>query len=151
MAIGGVIGAACGGGVGEENRERQIYEGVKQSLLVGISNPDRKREVVDKQTKRIEALRMGIIREFQSAFEQPANALAVRHEQALNLFNEQTGRRIKIADEHRKFRTEKLEPLRLEIAAFERSVKASLGEMTSSDTATSGNVGILDDNTIWDA
>ena len=151
MAIGGVIGAACGGGVGEENRERQIYEGVKQSLLVGISNPERKREVVDKQTKRIEALRMGIIREFQSAFEQPANALAVRHEQALNLFNEQTGRRIKIAEEHRKFRTEKLEPLRLEIAAFEKSVQVSLGDKICSDTTTSGGSLALDDNTIWDA
>lgn len=149
--LGALIGAGLGGGIGEENRERQVYEELKKSLLCSISEPERKREGVEKQAKRIEALRMGIIREFQAAFEQPANALAVRHEQALNLFNEQTGRRMKIAEEHRRFRIEKLEPLRMEIAAFEKSVKNALGDKTSSDEMASDGTRVLDDNTIWDA
>lgn len=127
--IGGIIGAVFGGGVGEDAREQQIYQGVKQSLLVGIYEPQRKSEIIAKQAKRIEALRMGIIREFKAAFEQPRNALAERHERALNLFNEQSGRRARIAEEHRRFRTEKLEPLRLEIAAFENDVRNGLGEI----------------------
>ena len=149
--LGAFIGAGLGGGIGEENRERQVYEELKKSLLCSISEPERKREGVEKQAKRIEALRMGIIREFQAAFEQPANALAVRHEQALNLFNEQTGRRMKIAEEHRRFRIEKLEPLRMEIAAFEKSVKNALGDKTSSDEMVSDGTRVMDDNTIWDA
>ena len=125
-ALGGVIGAVFGGGVGTNAREQQIYEGVKQSLLASIAEPQRKSEVVSRQAKRIEALRMGIIREFQTAFEQPMTALVARHEETMNLFSEQAERRKAIAEEHRLFRLEKLEPLRAEIARFERKVKDDL-------------------------
>lgn len=125
-ALGGVIGAVFGGGVGTETREQQIYEGVKQSLIASISEPQRKSDVVSRQAKRIETLRMGIIREFQTAFEQPMNALVARHEETMNLFSEQAERRKAIAETHRLFRVEKLEPLRAEIARFEQQVKEDL-------------------------
>ena len=127
-ALGGVIGAVFGGGVGTNSREQQIYEGVKQSLIASIAEPKRKSEVVSRQAKRIEALRMGIIREFQTAFEQPMNALIARHEETMNLFSEQAERRKAIAEEHRKLRVEKLEPLRAQIARFERMVMDDLGK-----------------------
>ena len=125
-ALGGVIGAVFGGGVGTTQREQQIYAGVKQSLIASISEPQRKKDVVSRQAKRIEALRMGIIREFQTAFEQPMNALVARHEETMNLFSEQAERRKAIAETHRLFRVEKLEPLRAEIARFEQQVKEDL-------------------------
>ena len=43
-AIGGVVGAAIAGGVGTDNRRQQIYEGVKQSLLSGVAEPQKKSE-----------------------------------------------------------------------------------------------------------
>lgn len=130
-AIGGVVGAAIAGGVGTENRRKQIYEGVKQSLLSGVADPQRKAEVVAKQVKRIETLRLGIIREFQCAFAQPMDALGKRYEEAESLFAEQSERRRRIAESNRRFRTERLAPLRKEIERFEERIEKELSGVQS--------------------
>jgi len=125
-AIGGVVGAAIAGGVGTDNRRQQIYEGVKQSLLSGVAEPQKKSEVVAKQIKRIEALRLGIIHQFQNAYEKPMDALRKRYDDAEALFAEQSERRQSIAEANQRFRTERLAPLRKEIERFEKRIKTEL-------------------------
>ena len=125
-AIGGVVGAIGGGGVGEENREQKIYEGVKRSLKSSILLQARKEEVVTKQAKRIESLRMGIVCEFQNAFNQPMEELKKRYADARNLLREHDARRHAIAAEHRRIRLEQLEPLRKDVCEFMQEVSASL-------------------------
>ena len=124
-AIGGVVGAIGGGGVGEENREQKIYEGVKRSLQSSILLQARKEEVVTKQAKRIESLRMGIVCEFQNAFNQPMEELKNRYAEARNLLREHDVRRHAIAAEHHRIRLEQLEPLRKAVCEFMQDVSAS--------------------------
>ena len=125
-AIGGVVGAIGGGGVGEDNREQKIYEGVKRSLKSSILLQARKEEVVTKQAKRIESLRMGIVCEFQNAFNQPMEELKKRYADARNLLREHDVRRHAIAAEHHRIRLEQLEPLRKDVCEFMQEVSASL-------------------------
>ena len=132
-AIGGVVGAAIAGGVGTENRRQQIYGGVRQSLLSGVAEPHKKAEVVAKQVKRIEALRLGIIREFQNAYEKPMEALRKRHDDAELLFAEQSERRQRIAIANREFRTKRLAPLREEIELFEKRIETELAGCSVQD------------------
>ena len=88
--------------------------------------PQKKSEVVAKQIKRIEALRLGIIHQFQNAYEKPMDALRKRYDDAEALFAEQSERRQSIAEANQKFRTERLAPLRKEIERFERRIKTEL-------------------------
>lgn len=124
--IGGVAGALFGNGVGETNRERQIYEGVRDELTKYVNGEEHRDEVIGKQEKRMELLRHGIVNAFRKAFDKPMDALRKRHEEVQNLFAAKQRQRQDIADMHHQFRIEKLEPLRLEIRRFEVNVQRDL-------------------------
>lgn len=125
-AIGGVIGIIIGGGTGTENRERQIYEGVRKGLLEYVTTEEQVNAIVAKQEKRMEALRLGIVAAFRKAFDKPMETLEQRHAEAQNLFAAKSKQRQEIAEMHHNFRIEKLEPLREEIRRFELAVERDL-------------------------
>ncbi len=125
-AIGSVVGAVIGNGVGSERREKVIYEAIKEELIKNVviteqTEPDK--SVILKQEKRIKALRHGVIKAFEDAFKETENAFEERRRKALDLFRVQTAQREKLAEAHRKFRKEKIEPLRRKIDAYEEVVK----------------------------
>lgn len=125
-AIGGVIGAIIGGGTGANAREQKIYAGVRKGLMDYVGAEDQINAIVAKQEKRMESLRLGIVKAFRKAFDKPMEVLRQRHKEAEGLLAAKTRQRQAIADMHHKFRVEKLEPLRREISRFEDAVKADL-------------------------
>lgn len=125
-AIGGIVGAIIGGGTGTNAREQKIYEGVRKGLIDYVGAEEQVNAVVAKQEKRMEALRLGIVKAFRTAFDKPMEALRTRHQEAQNLFAAKRRQRQEIADMHHKFRIEKLEPLRQEISRFEEAVRRDL-------------------------
>lgn len=125
-AIGGIVGAIIGGGTGTNTREQKIYEGVRKGLLDYVGAEEQVNAVVAKQEKRMEALRLGIVKAFRKAFDKPMYALRQRHAEAQNLFAAKKRQRQEIADMHHQFRIERLEPLRLEISRFETAVEHDL-------------------------
>lgn len=122
-AIGFIAGTAIGGGIGEDKRKEVIYQGVKQELLDLFATPEQMELVIEKQRKRIETFRLGIIRAFENAFEQPREAFQTRWREVKNLFYAKSQERGRIADENNKFRMQKLEPLRKKLQIFEKKVQ----------------------------
>lgn len=129
-AIGGAIGALLGNGVGTERREKIIYDAIKEELYKNVVFSEQAvsssgNTVIEKQKKRIKALRIGIIKAFESAFDDTKKAFSNRQTRAYQMFRLQSQQREKLAAEHKKLRVEKIEPLRQKIQAFETMVKAN--------------------------
>ena len=127
-AIGSIIGAIWGNGVGSTKREKLIYAAIQNELSknVVISEHEAAAEnqsVIQKQEKRIKALRLGIIKAFEDAFDDTKNAFEVRQNRALQMFRIQTIQREKLAVEHRKLREEKIEPLQQKLGLFEEAIR----------------------------
>ncbi len=127
-AIGSIIGAVWGNGVGSVKREKLIYEAIQSELSKNVVIAEHEAEaenqsVIQKQGKRIKALRIGIIKAFEDAFEDTKNAFEVRQNRALQMFRIQTMQREKLAAEHKKLREEKIEPLQRKLRLFENAIR----------------------------
>ncbi len=126
-AIGGVIGVLLGGGIGTEKREKYIYTALKEKLcetVVFSEQESADHSVIQKQEKRIKALRLGILKAFEDAFEGTKNAFEERQARALQMFRIQTRQREQLAEMHRSIRKEKIEPLRKKLQTYEALVQS---------------------------
>lgn len=130
-ALGALLGGMAGGDVGTQNREEVIYKALKQELsnnvVFSISGPEAEQNpVIQKQSKRIKTLRLGIIKAFEDAFEETRQAFESRQTYTSNLLGVEQQQRIKLAEEHKALRTGKIEPLRKQIQTYELEVTADI-------------------------
>lgn len=126
--IGSVIGAAAGEGSGTDRREKFIKEKLQKELMQNIilnndsENNATRRATLGKQEKRIQALRMGIIEAFESAFSGTLNAFSARREEALKMYELESSQRAALAQKHAELRVHQIEPLRKSIENFKKLV-----------------------------